>query len=99
MESVTDAAGRKLGLRRLSALDKLRLLKAAGPGLAQNEPWLGMAMLAASVAEIDGVPVPLPGNEAQIEAAVGRLGDDGIAAVAAAVDPRGRPVDLESVKN
>ncbi len=84
-QSVTDADGRVLLLRRLSALDKLRLFKAAGPVLAQNQPWLGMAMLACSVAAIDDVPVPPPVNEQQIEALVSRLGDSGIAAAATAL--------------
>ena len=82
---VTDATGRRLQLRRLTALDKLRLFKAAGPVLAQNQSWLGMAVLAASVSAIDDVPVPAPANEAQIEALVARLGDAGIAAVGAAL--------------
>jgi hypothetical protein len=66
----------------MTSLDKLRLFKAAGPGLAQNQPWLGMAMLACSVTEIDSVPIPQPANEQQIEAMVARLGDHGISAVA-----------------
>jgi hypothetical protein len=53
--------------------------------LSQNQPWLGMAVLAASVAAIDDVPVPAPGNEQQIEALVARLGDAGIAAVGEAL--------------
>ena len=65
----TDALGRRLALRRLTALDKLRLFKAAGAQLAQNPPWLGTALLAASVTAIDDIPVPPPTNEAQIEAA------------------------------
>jgi hypothetical protein len=80
---VTDAQGRRLQLRRLTALDKLRLFKAAGPALSQNTSWLGMAVLAASVAAIDDVPVPAPASEQQIEALVGRLGDAGIAAIGA----------------
>lgn len=84
--AVTDALGRRLGLRRPTALDKLRLFKAAGPVLAHNQPWLGLALLAASVTEIDGVPVPAPANEAQIEALVARLGDEGLAAIAEALD-------------
>ena len=84
---VTDAAGRTLSLRRLTALDKLRLYKAAGPQLAQNAPWMGVALLAASVTAIDCVPVPQPATEAQIEALVGRLGEDGLDAVAAALAP------------
>ncbi|MCW3477653.1 hypothetical protein [Limobrevibacterium gyesilva] len=96
---VVDAQGRRLQLRRLTALDKLRLFKAAGPVLAQNRPWLGMAVLACSVAAIDDVPVPAPGNEGQMEALVQRLGDAGIAAVAAALGEDQAPVDVAAAKN
>lgn len=89
--SVTDAEGRSLTLRRLTALDKLRLFKAVGPVLAHNQPYLGMAMLASSVTAIDGVPIPAPANEVQIEALVSRLGDAGIAAAAAALQPEAEP--------
>ena len=85
--TVSDSEGRRLELRRLTALDKLRLFKAAGPLLAHNEPWLGMAVLACSVVAIDDVPVPAPSNEQQIEAMVARLGDAGIAAIAAGLSP------------
>ena len=83
--AVTDALGRRLTLRRPTALDKLRLFKAAGPVLAYNQPWLGLALLAASVVAIDDVPVPPPATEAQIEALVARLGDDGLEAIDAAL--------------
>jgi hypothetical protein len=81
-ETVTDAEGRRLSLRRLTMLDKLRLFKAAGPELARNGLWLGIALLACSVTAIDDVPVPMPATEAQVEALVARLGDAGIEAVA-----------------
>jgi hypothetical protein len=81
--NAVDATGRRLLLRRLTALDTLRLFKAAGPVLAENEPWLSMAGLAFSVLEIDGVPVPAPATEAQIETLIERLGEEGLAAVAA----------------
>jgi hypothetical protein len=84
-EIVTDDDGRRLAIRRLTALDRLRLFKAAGPTLAQNQPWLGMALIASSVNAIDDVPIPTPANEAQIEAMVARLGDSGISAVAQAL--------------
>jgi hypothetical protein len=81
--TVRDGDGRELVLRRLGPLDRLRLFKALGSELAQNPPYLGMAMLAASVTAIDAIPVPVPATEAQIEAVVGRLGDTGLSAVAA----------------
>jgi hypothetical protein len=83
--TTVDASGRRLSLRRLTALDTLRLFKAAGPILAENEPWLSMAGLAFSVMEIDGVPVPSPATEAQIESLIERLGDDGLAAIASTI--------------
>lgn len=85
--SVTDVQGRQIELRRLTALDKLRLFKAVGPALAENQPYLGYAVLACSVTAIDGVPVPTPVNEAQIESMVARLGDSGLAAIGEALRP------------
>ena len=97
--AVTDAEGRHLVLRRLTALDKLRLFKAAGPVLAQNQPWLGMAIIACSVASIDEIPIPPPVNEQQIEALVSRLGDPGIAAAAAILGGEAAPPQSELVAN
>ena len=101
-EVVTDVDGRKLMVRQLTALDKLRLFKAAGPLLAQNQPWLGMAVLACSVTAIDNIPVPMPSNEQQIEGLVGRLGDAGMAAVADASffsEPTAATDDLDTAGN
>ena len=83
--NTVDTRGRRLTLRRLTALDTLRLFKAAGPVLSQNEPWLSMSGLAFSVLEIDGVPVPAPATEVQIEGLIERLGDEGLAAIADAI--------------
>lgn len=84
--STTDAAGRTLSVRRLDALDRLRLFKTLGPSLSLNTAYLGMALIAVAVASIDGVPIPPPVTEEQLESLVRRLGDDGIAAVADALD-------------
>lgn len=83
---ITDGAGRRLVLRQITALDKLRLLKAAGPELSFNQPWLSLALMASSVSAIDDVPVPFPANETQIESLVSRLGDTGLDAIANAFD-------------
>ena len=82
---VRDATGRRIPLRRLGALDKLRLFEAAGPVLSGNDRWLGMAVLACSVTAIDDVPWPMPASKQGVEAMVQRLGDDGIAAVSDAL--------------
>jgi len=84
--TVTDARGRRLTVKRVTALDKLRLFKAVGPHLGNNAPYFGMAMLAASVLDIDGIPVPLPASEAALEAAVAQLGNDGMRAIAGALN-------------
>jgi hypothetical protein len=83
---VCDGLGRTFKVRRIGALDRLRLLKAAGPDLSQNDAWLNMAALAFAVMEINGVPRPTPLNERQIEAVVSELGDDGLQAVAEVLD-------------
>lgn len=83
--TVVSEDGHKIAIRRLTAVDRLRLFKAAGPVLSQNQPWLGMAVLASSVTALDEVPVPPPVTEQQIEALIARLGDAGIDAVAEAL--------------
>ncbi len=85
--TVTDANGRVLTIRSPTTLDRLRLFKAVGSNLSVNERYLGVAMLAFVVSAIDGVPLPQPTNEYQIEAAISRLGDAAIAAIGAALVP------------
>ncbi|MCB8874767.1 hypothetical protein [Acidisoma silvae] len=82
-----DVTGRVLTVRQPQVLDQLRLFKSVGPVLAQNQPYLGMAMVACAVTAIDGVPVPTPANEYQIESLIQRLGDAGLRAAGAVLDP------------
>jgi hypothetical protein len=98
---IADQDGRRLTLRRLGALEKLRLFKAVGPVLAQNPPYLGMALLACAVAAIDEVPVPFPATEAHIEALVQRLGEPALAAIAQALRPpeSGPAAERDHAKN
>lgn len=91
---VTDSMQRRIEFRRPSALDTLRLFKAAGPELAQNEAWLSMASLAFTVTSINDVPVPQPANEGQIEGLVVKLGHAGITAIAEALDRAGSDEDI-----
>lgn len=99
VSSVVDGLGRRLTLRRLTALDKLRLFKAAGSELSLNQPWLAMAILASSATSIDDIPIPAPSNETQIEALVSRLGDSGIEAIAQALDPHFEGTEVEQATN
>ena len=93
IRDITDATGRTLTIRRPTTLDRLQLFKAVGPSLSTNDRYLGLAMLAFCVTAIDGVPLPRPGNEHQIEAAIDRLGDKAIDAIAATL----RPEDTEGL--
>ena len=61
--------------------DGRRLFKALGPGLSDNTRYVGYAMLAYCVSAIDGMPVPAPATEGQVEMLVTRLGDAGLEAV------------------
>jgi len=97
--SVVDGLGRRLTLRRLTALDKMRLFKAAGPELALNQSWLAMAILASSAIAIDDIPIPSPSTESQIETLVGRLGDSGIEAIARALESQSDADEVEQVTN
>ena len=95
VQMICDDQGRRLSVRRMTVLDKLRLFKAAGPALAQNGPWLGVALLACSVIAIDDIPIPMPASEQQIETLVARLGDSGVAAAATALTATSEPTHAE----
>lgn len=79
---IKDARGRRLVLRPLRVMEQVKLLRAIGPEQSRNEPYVGIVQAAAGVAEVDGVPLPFPQNERMIDAAIDRLGDDGLMAVA-----------------
>lgn len=99
VRTIVDSLGRRLTLRSLTALDKLRIFKAAGPQLALNQPWLAMAIIASSVTAIDDVPIPPPSTETQIEGLVDRLGDSGIEAVAQVIEPLAEANEHERIAN
>lgn len=84
---ITDKGDRKFSLRRVGVVEMLRLYKALGPELSANDAYMGLATIAASVAILDGVPLPFPNNEAGLENLLERLGEDGAAAVAEAIQP------------
>src|ERR1700712_442980 len=82
----TDAAGRIIGIKKMQALDRLKMFEVVGAENARNEPYLGYAALAFHVSSIDGEPVNRPTNKIQLEALIQRLGDDGMNAVGEAVE-------------
>lgn len=75
--TVTDKRGRRLTMRKIDSLGRLRLFEAAGPALSENNPYMGMAVTAACITNIDGIPVPFPTTKPMLEATVERVGDEG----------------------
>lgn len=84
--TVQDSLGRTIEFRHPTALDRLRLFRVIG-SFADNNRYLGMAMLAVSVTAVDGIPMPFPTAESGIEAAIHRLGDAGIDAIGKVLNP------------
>lgn len=73
-----DARGRILVVKKISALERMRLFRVAGAELSANQQWMGLAAIAVSVVSIDGDPVAPPGKVREIESMVDMLGDEGL---------------------
>jgi hypothetical protein len=97
--TVTDSRGRSIKVKRLSALDRVKLFKAAGALNSENRMLQSYYATAAAVTELDGAPVPFPGSELQLDALVGRLDEHGLeAAIIAllALSPKTESVGAEA---
>jgi hypothetical protein len=77
LHTVTDANGRQINWSPLSVLQQARLMRAVGSENSNNQAFMGVALLAATVIDIDGVPCPKAQTLAQVDAAIERLGDEG----------------------
>ena len=82
-DTLTDAKGRVLTLRTLTVLDQVRIMRAIGAEQSQNAPYTSVVMAACTVSDIDGVPLPMPRNERDIDDRIVRVGDDGFAIITA----------------
>jgi hypothetical protein len=83
--TVRDSAGRLLKVRRLSALDRVRLFRAMGSVDAENRMLGSYAATAAAVVEIDGMPTPFPQSSIALDALIGRLDEHGLEAAVLAL--------------
>lgn len=95
--TVTDARGRKIGVRRMTMSIRRRVLKNLRAEVADKDRYVGLIMLAACVVTIDGDPVDAMSGgarddqrEARLDAIIDRLDDEGIAAIAPIVSPSSR---------
>lgn len=80
-ETVTDAKGRAILVRKPSVLAQFRIVQAVGPDLAANHTYMQMVNPLIYVGEIDGDPVALPNSLREVEALIMRLGEEGLDAV------------------
>lgn len=79
-ETITDAAGRQIEVRRVSRRESMRFMRQWGAA-CNVQMWLGQAILAACARSIDGVPQPAPATPDQVEILVERLDDVGLEAI------------------
>lgn len=76
----TDPRGRPLKIRRLTALDRMRLALIVGAEAAENASFMKYATLAYSVTAIDGAAVAT-NSLRELEAVVANLDEGGLSAV------------------
>ena len=79
---MTDARGRKIGLRRLPFLEEVRIADTVGAARAANQAYMGMVNPLLYIAEIDGDQIPIPRTLMQVEALIQRADHEGFIAAA-----------------
>ncbi len=99
VEREVDAFGRTIGVRKLRGSQEIRVLgmtadvQAAtvraldpqSPGETMEVSLQNLLVIAASVVEIDGIPVPFARNRAELDAIYDQLDREGVAAAALAM--------------
>lgn len=78
---VTDSKGRTLKIKAPDILFESRLVRIMGNDSANSSYMYGYVIPAVNVVEIDGDKVTFPASLLQVEALIGRLGHEGLAAV------------------
>lgn len=100
--TVNDKRGRQIIIKKLNALDRMRIAELVGPENVKNDVYFGYALFAYYVVSIDGLPRPR-GTKLQIESTVQLLDEDGLLAVAGGVKEHftadEQQVDEGSLKN
>jgi hypothetical protein len=79
---VTDARGRKIGLRQPKFSDEFRIVAVVGADLAQNQVYMAMLNPLLFIAEIDGDVQPFPTTKIAVEALINTAGREGFLAAA-----------------
>ncbi len=97
---VTDARGRVIAVKKLTALDYYQLTKAMGES-ATNPVLMDLAITAASVTRIDTTDLAFPRSEKDVEFAIQFLDFDGVKAAGEGLRQLNPKVDegAEAAKN
>lgn len=82
---VTSEAGKSIGIKRPHVLSQYRLVEAVGDA-SELRVYLQMCIPLLWVVSIDGIDVPQPNTKREIEGLIGRLDEDGIAAVTKGIE-------------
>lgn len=100
--TVKDKQGRTIELRKLTALDRIRLFEALGAALSENVAYMGYALTASSVVKINDESRAFPSSKKTLENTIDALGDDGLEAAGEAYKNNynvGETGDPETIKN
>lgn len=80
--TVQDERGRTITLKKPGIVQYFRMMKMVGD---YPQRYINLAYPLLFVTSIDGDPVSFPNSEAEIDALIVRLGDDGVASVLVSV--------------
>lgn len=83
MIEVTLRDGRVLGVEGVTPAESMKLAEGTRE-LSGNRGWCSMALIAASIRSIDGIPRPFPTHKKHVEALLKDLNEDDVLAIRAA---------------
>jgi hypothetical protein len=87
---VIDARGRRLVIEEPDFLTESRIMRAIGDASSNQHYVLAYVMPAVMVVEIDGTKVPPPVTNQQVEAAITRVGREGMLAVLGHIEAKAK---------
>ena len=99
IEYTTDTMGRRLGVKRVNASLRRKVLKAMSADSGEKGQLFIMAATACCCVSIDGIDVPFPTTELQIDALIDRLEQEGLEAVATTIAVKFNSEREEDIKN
>lgn len=99
IEYCTDAFGRTLGVTRINAKLRVRVVRALSASSGEKPQLLFMAMVACACVSIDGVQVPFPTTELQLDAHIFRLEQEGLDAIGECIAQKFPDATRQDIKN